>query len=216
MNLDELSPEDKEKLRKQLHAEEREAKKKAQADKESFKDLTKLFVLGNIDNLIDFQKIIEEKVVELFEDYTIIKELKQLVYGPSDQDSHTSTLQDGSASITIGHNVSIKFNGNESAGLKKINEYLNSLASDEENFQKLKKAIDIYLKRNAKTGDLSPNKIIELNSLRKDFNSELFNEGLDIIMDSQIRTRNSIYVSGWKFIEDANGRKVKKEFRFTV
>lgn len=216
MNLDDLSPEAKRKLKQQLLEEEKAEKQKVQANKESFKDLTKLFVLGNIDNLVDFKNVIEEKVGELFEDYSIIKELKQQVYGPSDQDSHTSTLQDGSASITIGHNVSIKFNGNESAGLKKINEYLNSLASDEENFQKLKKAIDIYLKRNSKTGDLSPNKIIELNSLRKDFNSELFNEGLDIIMDSQIRTRNSMYVSGWKFVEGEDGKKVKKEFRFTV
>lgn len=216
MNLDKLSPQEKRELMAQLHQEEKEKKEKLKQDKESFKDLTKLFVKKNIDQLVDFKKIVEKQVNQLFEDYNVIKELKQSVYGPSDQDSHTSTLQDGSASITIGHNVSIKFNGNESAGLKKINEYLNSLASDEENFNKLKKAINIYLKRNPKTGDLSPSKIIELNSLRKDFNSELFDEGLDIIIESQIRTRNSTYVSGWKFIEGEDGRKVKMEFRFTV
>ncbi|SOS56327.1 conserved hypothetical protein [Tenacibaculum finnmarkense] len=81
---------------------------------------------------------------------------------------------------------------------------------------KLTKIVNIALKRNAKTGFLNPAKIVELNSLRDDFDSPEFDKGLDIIIAAQIRTQNSMYVSGWKYIKQKDGRTSKLEFRFTV
>ncbi|MCH4831607.1 hypothetical protein E5F92_002430 [Flavobacterium columnare] len=75
--------------------------------------------------------------------------------------------------------------------------------------------VNTFLKPNAKTKMLNPIKIIELSKLREDFKSEEFNEGLEIIFNAQQRRQNSMYVSGWKFIQ-IDGLTKKLEFRFTV
>jgi hypothetical protein len=143
--------------------------------------------------------------------------MKAEIYGleKNAQDSHTSTLADGSASITIGYNVTIGFDGTESAGVEIIKEFISSLATDDENVKRLSKMVNTFLKPNAKTGMLNPSKIIELSKLRDEFNNERFSEGIDIILNAQQRRQNSMYVSGWKFIEH-NGLPKKIEFRFTV
>ena len=156
-------------------------------------------------------------MTKIWSGYKSIKELKADVYGTkiNEQDSHTSTLEDGSASITIGWNVSIGFDGTESAGVEKIKEFISSLSTDDENNKKLSAAVNTFLKPNAKTGMLNPAKIIELSKLKSEFNDERFNDGLDIIFNAQQRRQNSMYVSGWKIVE-LEGRPTKLEFRFTV
>ncbi|WP_233900750.1 hypothetical protein [Tenacibaculum piscium] len=210
-----LSPEEQETLKK-LQQKQKSEKQKYKEDIKTFKELSAEFVTKNIDGLVDHQKNTEAIITMLFQDYKPLKELKQLVYGKKSQDSHTSTLKDGSASITIGHNVSIKFDGTETSGVEMIKDYLASLADDNAKALKLTKIVNIALKRNAKTGFLNPAKIVELNSLRDDFDSPKFDKGLDIIIAAQIRTQNSMYVSGWKYIKQEDGRTSKLEFRFTV
>ncbi|AMA49434.1 DUF3164 family protein [Flavobacterium covae] len=216
--LEDLTPEE----RRALIEEAKELDKKEKAEKSEntkvLKELSELFVNQNIDNLVSQHKKVEDFIALLFKDYQVIKELKAQVYGLkiNNQDSHTSTLADGSASITIGYNVTIGFDGTESVGVEKIKSFINSLASEDENVKKLSKMVNTFLKPNAKTGMLNPVKIIELSKLRDDFNSEEFNEGIEIIFQAQQRRQNSMYVSGWKFIETEQGTNKKLEFRFTV
>jgi hypothetical protein len=72
------------------------------------------------------------------------------------------------------------------------------------------------LKPNFKTGMLNPGRIIQLNQMRKTFNSPEFDEGMDIIIDAQNKTKGSTYVSGYKHIDIGDNRTKKLEFRFTV
>ena len=141
--------------------------------------------------------------------------MKYSVYGTKDQDSHTSTLPDGSASITIGHNVVISFDGTEASGVEMIKNYLGSLPTEDENSQKLAKAVNILLKPNAKTQQLNPSRIVQLNEMRSEFNSEAFDLGYETIVNAQHRVKSSMFVSGWKFVE-INNMKKKLEFRFSV
>lgn len=216
MKLDKLSQDEKRQLMNQLLAEEKQKKEKLKNDRKAFKELSAEFVTRNIHTLVNHQNDTEDIIKGLFSDFKEIQELKVQVYGERDQDSHTSTLPDGSASITIGHNVSIKFDGTESSGVEMIMNYINSLETDDENTIKLAKMVKIYLKPNPKTKMLNPSKIIELNKLRDEFNSSKFDDGLDIIFNAQIRTKTSMYVSGWKYIKLADGRSKKLEFRFAV
>ena len=216
MKLDKLSQDEKRQLMNQLLAEEKQKKEKLKNDRKAFKELSAEFVTRNIHTLVNHQNDTEDIIKGLFSDFKEIQELKVQVYGERDQDSHTSTLPDGSASITIGHNVSIKFDGTESSGVEMIMNYINSLETDDENTIKLAKMVKIYLKPNPKTKMLNPSKIIELNKLRDEFNSSKFDDGLDIIFNAQIRTKTSMYVSGWKYIKLEDGRSKKLEFRFAV
>ena len=217
INLSDLSPEARKKLAQQLKEQNKLEKEKRESNIAAFKKLSEEFVSNNIDPLVHHHEITGALIEKLWSGYKSIKELKADVYGTkiNEQDSHTSTLEDGSASITIGWNVSIGFDGTESAGVEKIKEFISSLSTDDENNKKLSAAVNTFLKPNAKTGMLNPAKIIELSKLKSEFNDERFNDGLDIIFNAQQRRQNSMYVSGWKIVE-LEGRPTKLEFRFTV
>jgi len=215
-DLSKWTAEQKNELRARLLNEAKAEKETLKENKKAFKELSGEFVEDNIDLLLNHKNATESIINNLFKDYKSIKELKAEIYGTKQQDSHTSTLEDGTASITIGHNVTIGFDGTESAGIEIIKTYIAGLSSDNDNVKKLSKIVNTFLKPNAKTGQLNPSKIIELNKLRDEFNSEDFDRGLDIIIDAQNRHQNSMYVSGWKTIELEDGQKKKLEFRFTV
>lgn len=218
VSISDLSPEDKKTLMAQLAAEEKQAKEAKKANTQTYKEMSFEFVNNNIDIFVHRQIAITADVEKLFSDYNTILALKAEVYGIDTylQDSHTSTLRDGSASITIGHNVSIGFDGTESAGIQIIKDYIATLSDDDENATKLTEMVAVLLKENKKTGMLNPSSIIQLNQLREKMNSDKFNEGLDIIVEAQTKVKSSMYVSGWKFVEFENGIKKKLEFRFSI
>lgn len=217
ININTLSVEEKKKLEDQLKADKKETKIKRANDLQAFKDLSEIYIEKHIDSLVHHHEITGMMIEKLWNDFKPLRDLKASVYGVkiNDQDSYTVSSKDGSSSITVGYNVTIGFDGTESAGVEKIKDFLKSLSSDEENVKKLAAAVNTFLKPNVKTGMLNPSKIIELSKLKSEFNDDRFDEGLEIIMNAQQRRQNSMYVSGWKFIND-NGLSKKLEFRFTI
>ncbi|MCZ2084134.1 MAG: hypothetical protein LC112_07650 [Flavobacteriales bacterium] len=219
INLKDLTAEQKRELAQQLKADQKIEKQKREGDLQTFKNLSKDFVNDNIDPLVHHHEITGALIEKLWNDYKPLQKIKSEVYGVkvNEQDSQTSTLEDGSASITIGYNVSIGFDGTESAGVAKIMEVIKDLSdeNDDDKKKKLAKIAETFLQPNKKTQMLNPAKIIELSKLKADFDDERFDEGLEIIFDAQQRRQNSMYVSGWKFVE-VKGKPVKLEFRFTV
>lgn len=217
INLKDLTPEQRKQLQKEAREIDLKEKKQREENLKALKELSADFVSNNIDPLIHHHEITGALIEKLWNDFKPLQELKANLYGVkvNKQDSHTSTLEDGSASITIGYNVTIGFDGTESAGVEKIKEFINSLSSDEENVKKLSAAVNTFLKPNAKTGMLNPAKIIELSKLKSEFNDSRFDDGLEIIFNAQQRRQNSMYVSGWKFFE-IQGKPTKLEFRFTI
>jgi len=218
MNIGNMTAEQRRALLAELAAEQRAERDRRAGDRKAFKEISAEYVERHIDRLVAHHRETERLIASLFDDFNAILALKESVYGArvGGQESHTSTLADGSASVTIGHNVTIGFDGTETAGIEKIKEYLSSLSTEEENNVKLAKAVHRLLRPKAKTGMFNPASIIELSAMREDFGSDLFNEGLDIIIAAQQKRKNSMYVSGWKFVRDAQGRAVKLDFRFTV
>lgn len=217
-DISKMTPEQRKALMQELAQEEKAAKQKKNEDRKAFKKLSSEFVEKNIDVLVNHHMVTDGLISGLFKEFGMIQELKESLYGSkvNDQESHTSTLEDGSASITIGFNVSIGFDGTETMGVEKIKDYLTSLSGEEANVKKLTKAVNTLLKPSKKTGMLNPASIIQLSALRDEFNSESFNDGLDIIINAQQRRKNSMYVSGWRYVKDQEGKAVKLDFRFTV
>ena len=220
IDLKSLSPDALKELKAAVTNEEKAKKKAHKQNVESFKRLGEEFLMKHIDPLVNRQLDIESEVGILFKEISQYLELKAEIYGLEklDQDSHTITHADGSCSITVGFNPSIKFDGSETAGVQKIMDYITGLSGDEnqENAHKLAKAVKFFLKPNYKTGMLNPGRIIQLNQMRSDFNSPEFDEGMDIIVDAQNKVKGSSYVSGFKMIQLPDGRVRKLEFRFTV
>ncbi len=218
IDLATLSPTERQKLMADLEAQEKAEKVKIKEDRETYKKMAAEFVEENINVWVNHREATERLVEELFNNFQDILKIKELAYGERvrNQESNTVTLEDGSASLTLGHNVVISFDGTENAGIEKIKRFLHSLGSDDPRSKMQSKVVDVLLRLNPKTGQLNPSKIIELSKLSQEFNSEEFNEGLQIIFDAQQRKVTSQYVSGWKIESAENGRKKKIEFRFSV
>lgn len=215
-----LSPEQKKALRAQWAAEDKAQKAARAADVQALKTIGIEFLEANIDSLVRAQEEMEKNVANIFKSMSSHIELKAKIYGLEklDQDSHTITHPDGNCSITIGYNAGISFDGTETAGVQKIMNYITGLSGDpeDENAQKLFEAVKFLLKPNFKTGMLNPGRIIQLNQMRKTFNSPEFDEGMDIIIEAQNKTKGSTYVSGYKHVDIGDGITKKLEFRFTT
>ena len=219
-DITKLSPEQKATLKKQLAQEAKQEKEKKQGDIATLKELSNTFLEQNIDTLVNRQGEMETMVNELFTNFSDILALKGQVYGLDrlDQDSHTITNADGTASITIGQNVNITFDGSEAAGVQKIMDYLTAISGNEDNedMKKMSETVKLLLKPSLKTKMLNPAKIIQLNAMRGTYNSPEFDEGMDIIINAQLRQKGSSYVSGYKFVHMGDVPSKKVEFRFTV
>ncbi|MRN01646.1 DUF3164 family protein [Riemerella anatipestifer] len=217
MNLKDLSPEQKDELRKQLEAEKKATRERKLADKKLLKKLEDSLVLENIDYFITQRDNLEYKILLLFKEIETIIDLRAQVYSNKkrEQDSHTFTLDDGSASIKIGWNVRPIFNGTEAEGIVKIKEYMSSLAGETENEKILMEFLNVALKTDIQ-GNYNPKKVRELNSMREKAKSELFNEGMDIVNAALHDIRTSRYVRGFKMVDFGDGNIRRVNFNFSI
>jgi hypothetical protein len=220
IDISKLTPDQKKQMLLDIKKEEKQKKEARKLDTATLKELSTTFLNENIDGLIERQKEQETLVSNIFENFDKILKLKADVYGLDrlEQDSHTITNPDGSASITIGYNVGITFDGSETAGVQKIMDYLTAISGNEDNedMKKMSETVKLLLKPSMKTKMLNPSKIIQLNAMRSTYNSPEFDEGMDIIFNAQIRQKGSSYVSGYKIVKFGENQHKKVEFRFTV
>lgn len=217
IKLTDLTADQKAELAKQLREDEKAQKAAKQKNKESLKKLENEAALKHVDFFIFNRNDIEKGIIELFNDLEPIIDARCEVYGNEkrNQDSHTLTLDDGSASIKIGWNVRPSFNGTESEGIVKIKNYMASLTGDSENEQILMEFLNIALKTDVQ-GNYDPKKVRELNKMREKANSELFNEGMDIIEEAMIDIRTSRFVRGFKMVDFGDGITKRVNFNFSI
>ncbi len=216
VRFQDLSPEQRTLFLQEAKALAKAEKAKKQDNYNAFKELTAEFIARNINPLLDLHTLNEKAILSLFKDFEPILAIRKDLYGDKPQDSYTSTLQDGSQSITIGYNVIISFDGTESEGVQKIKNYLGTLASDDDNAKKLSASLNLLLKPNGKTGMLKPNVVLQLKVLRDQYNNEDFDEGIEIIEKAQIFNRTTQYVRGWAYVNGQAGQRKKLTFSFSV
>lgn len=217
IDLNQLTEDQKKALQKQWAAEEK-AKKEAKAkEKEVLKGLEADVVLSEVPFFVDRRDNIEDRIIHLFEKIDTVIEMRANLYGNKkrEQDSQTFTLDDGSASIKVGWNVRPSFNGTEVEGIVKIREYMSSLAGESENEKILMDFLNIALKTDTQ-GNYDPKKVRELNTMRDRANSDLFNEGMDIINEAMIDIKTSRYVRGYQMKDFGAGILKRVNFNFSI
>lgn len=217
ITLKDLTPEQKKAIAQELKEEEKAAKAAKATNKESLKKLENEVAVKHVGFFIFNRNDIEKGIVELFKDLEPIIDLRCEVFGNEkrEQDSHTLTLDDGTASIKVGWNVRPSFSGTEAEGIVKIRQYMASLAGESENEKVLMDMLQIFLKTDSQ-GNYDPKKVRELNSMRDRAKSDLFNEGMDIINESMIDIRTSRYVRGYKMVEFDMSMKKRVNFNFSI
>lgn len=217
IQIPDLTPEQMQAVAAKVKEDQKKAKVKLAEDKKVLKGLEDSVVMDNIQYFVDVRDDMESRILGLFKSMEPIIELRAQIYGNNkrEQDSHTFTLDDGSASIKVGWNARTTFNGTESEGIVKIKQYMAALAGETENEKILMEFLNIALKTDVQ-GNYDPKKVRELNRMRDKANSELFNEGMDIILQAMIDIRTSRYAKGYKMVDFGEGNKRRVNFTFSI
>lgn len=217
IDLKALTPEQKKQLQEQLDLEKKEAKEKTAIDKKILKGLKNDFVLANVDFFIDKRNDVEDRVVKMFQDLQSVIALDSALYGDkkAEQDSYSHTLEDGTAYMQIGWNVSPTFNGTEAHGINQLKEFMASLAGNTDNEKLLMKFLNIALKTDSK-GDYNPRAVRALDQLRNEANSDVFSSAMDIINEAMIDIRTSRFVRGYKMVDFGDGIIKRVNFKFSI
>ena len=183
MDITKLTSEELAQLEEQLEERKKNAAKKTQDDRETYKKLVNETVndlWSTLENVSATMTAIKNNVFESFEKAL---ELKKEAYGiRDDQQSHTFTTADGKRSITIGHRVVDRYDETVTSGIAKVKEYVKSLAKDDDSAALVETILNL-LKPN-KDGVLKASRVLELEKLANRVNNEEFSDGLRIIKEA--------------------------------
>ncbi len=189
---------------KQLKEELKKREQKNKEDRKAYKEL----VNESLPQIIDRVKIISQDLqvakLYLFESLKILLDTKCEVYDAQDENqSHTFSDANGN-SIVYGFRVIDNWDDTVTAGIQKVQEFLKSLAKDEDS-AKLVQGINRLLKQDSK-GNLKANRVIELTKWADDIGDEKFIDAVNIIRDAYKPQRSVFFIEASQ--TDAQGKKV--------
>lgn len=205
-----MSTEIKVEMTAEEYAEFQEMKKKKAEDaerekalnlRENYKELVssmvnELFpVLENMSNSLAYAK------KRVYESFNTAIELKRELYDTKEeQNSHTFTNKEGTRKISVGYNVVDNYDDTVNEGVAKVKEYLASLADTEDT----KKLVDVILQllSKDKKGNIKPSKVVTLSNLADKSDSDLFKDGVRIIMEAYKPQYSKQYVRAEKKDKD--------------
>lgn len=177
-----------------------EAKK--DEDRETYKKLVAETVPKAMYRLCAASENLSNAKTETFKFFENILDLKNQVYGLKEkQQSHTFSTD--KEEIQIGYRINDGWDDTVTAGIEKVQNYISSLATNAET-SALVKIVFNLLKKDAK-GNLKGSRVLELQKLTKDFDSEEFTDGVAIIADAYKPVRSSWFIEA--SIINADGSK---------
>lgn len=187
----------------ELQAELKRREEAKTNDREAYKKLVEETVPKALNKLAYASEMLTNAKTETYKFFEDILTLKEKAYGIKEkQMSHTFSCDTGE--ITIGFRVNDGWDDTVNAGIAKVNNFIASLAKDE-GTSKLVDVVLTLLKKDAK-GNLKSNRVLELQKLTKEFNSEEFSDGVDIISKAFKPVRSSWFIDA-SIVKDG-GEKV--------
>ena len=134
---------------------------------------------------------------KIFADFDTIMKLRREINEDDNPDSNeqfsfTFTSSDGLQRLRIGYNMNDNYLMQVEDGIKKVREYLQSLAKDEAS-GRLVDAVMSLLSRDQK-GNLKASRVLKLSKMAEDSGNETFKEGMAIIRDAYRPTPGKTYI----------------------
>ena len=199
-NFDNLSPEEKEQLaREAFKSKEKEFAKRAKEEQEAhYKKLVDETIEKAVESVgaLNIKMTIAKK--QIFSDFDTVIELKNELYNgqkwlKSDRVTNTFTNQEGTKRVTIGYHTNDNYLDTYTEGVKMVEEYISSLATDE-NGQTLADMVKVLLSERGKGGQLKAQNVLRLQRMANDSKNETFIEGMRIISDAYSPTKSKQFV----------------------
>ena len=212
MNLENMTAEEKETLKKQLLEEERQKKAERKAKIDAYKNLVDETVINSIDKIKNISAQIMMSKKEVFDDFKSIMELKAELYGVKDnQQSHTFTTSDGKISITLGNRMLDSFDDTVHTGIEKVKNYIYRVVQDENS--QLLEIVNLLLKKD-KNGNLKASRVMELERIAGNIDDAELSEGVQIIKEAWKPQKSKTFIEA--YYKDENGNKINIPLSMTT
>nr|DAX62172.1 MAG TPA: Protein of unknown function (DUF3164) [Caudoviricetes sp.] len=212
MNLENMTAEEKEILKKQLLEEEKQKKVERKAKIEAYKNLVDETVINSIDKIKNISAQIMMSKKEVFDDFKSIMELKAELYGVKDnQQSHTFTTSDGKISITLGNRMLDSFDDTVHTGIEKVKNYIYRVVQDENS--QLLEIVNLLLKKD-KNGNLKASRVMELERIAGNIDDAELSEGVQIIKEAWKPQKSKTFIEA--YYKDENGNKINIPLSMTT
>lgn len=180
VNLENLSAEQLAELKAQIADKEKADAERVQRERENYKDLVDVTVRTCVSRLQKLSSEMQRVKQEIFAEFdTLIKTKDELFKTKSDRNSDTFTTSDGEMSLTLGNRVNEGWDDTVEVGIKKVKEFLTTLAKDENSAMLVQTVMSLLTKD--RKGNLRANKVLELRKLAEKSNNPDFLDGLKII-----------------------------------
>lgn len=176
---------------KELKAELARREEKKDEDRIAYKELVEKTVPSAIFKLCRASEILSNAKTEVFKYFEDVLKLKADVYGIKEkQQSHTFSYPGGE--VTIGYRINDGWDDTVTAGIGKVEHFISSLATDEKTAALVNIVFNL-LKKDAK-GNLKGSRVLELQKLTKDFDSDEFTDGVRIISEAYKPVRSVWFI----------------------
>ncbi|MFV0419303.1 MAG: DUF3164 family protein [Dysgonomonas sp.] len=203
MNITTLTPEEKAALFAELRAEQEAQDKQKLADREAYKELVDKTTKDVFPTLRLFATLLGAAKKRIYDEFNSALTLKAGLYGVKEgQQSHMFTTSDGKLRIVLGYNVTDDYDDTVNEGIKKVHDYISSLARDEET-QTLVNAVLRLLAKDGKTGTLKASRVLQLRKMAEDSRNAEFIDGVQIIEAAYRPAISKQYVKA-QFKDDLN------------
>ena len=176
----------------------REAEEKHAQEVKTYKELVDEAVNLTVPEAQDISRILEQKKAAIFERFHSIISMKDELFSGSSKAkdgrfTDTFTNKDSTARVTLGFNTNDAYDDTYTAGVEKVKEYIQSLASDDKSRQ-LAEMVNTLLMERSKAGQLKAQNVLRLESMANEIGDPTFIEGMRIIRDAYRPDRTKQFV----------------------
>lgn len=204
VQLESLTAEQKQAIYAEMQAEETAKQNAIKEERKVYKETMSTTVSETIIFLQNISSLLSSGKAKVFNNFSALLDLKKELYGYKEgQQSHTFTNELGQ-SIEVGFRQIDSWDDTAEAGIAKVNEYIESLATSPE-AAKMVKMLNGLMKKDAK-GNLKASRVLDLKNLASEINSPLFTDGVEIIQAAYKPTRSAYFIDA--SYKDGTGKKV--------
>ena len=187
----------------------REAEEKHAQEVKTYKDLVDEAVNDTVPEAEDVSRMLEQRKAGIFERFHSIIAMKEDLYKGSKSMAKEGRFTDsftnkaGTARVTLGFNTNDAYDDTYTAGVEKVKEYIQSLASDDKSRQ-LAEMVNTLLMERSKAGQLKAQNVLRLENMANESGDPTFIEGMKIIRDAYRPERTKQFVN--VEVKDASGK----------
>ncbi len=203
MDINNLTHEQKAQLLNELREEEKAKDIKKLADREAYKVLVDKTIEKVFPTLKLFAVLLGAAKKRVYDEFNSALAIKADLYGVEEgQQSHMFTTRDGKLRIILGYNVTDNYDDTVNEGIKKVHNYISSLAKDSDT-EMLVNAVLRLLAKDGKTGTLKASRVLQLRKMAEDSKDAEFIDGVQIIQDAYKPAISKQYVKA-QYKDDLN------------